>query len=38
MPALVLIAIVALAAAAPHFGVDSRPEFTDRAGLRNRSS
>lgn len=38
MPALVLIAMIALAATAPRFGVDSRPDFTGRPGLGNRSS
>lgn len=38
MPALVLIAMLALAAVAPHHGTDSRPEFGGRMDWRNRSS
>lgn len=38
MPVLVVIAMFALAALAPRYGVDSRPDFTGRPDWRNRSS
>ena len=38
MGALVVLAMLVLAAVAPRFGVDSRPEFTTRPDWRNRAA
>jgi hypothetical protein len=38
MGALVVLAMLVLAAVAPRFGVDSRPEFTARPDWRNHAA